>query len=593
MKKDATARGFDPSNPDHDDRVWTIEDLMEEIFGADGGSGPDTDASPRERVDWFFDMVESSSGDEVETVAAPRAAPVQRGAVPTEAPVAVPDHDLIRCLGVGGFGQVWIAWSRVTEHHLACKLIPEEKSLELEGLKRLKRRVPGHSGLFPIESVGSVDGWVYCLMPLAEPATSDHAVLDHSGYEPMTLETYLRRHGPRPGVEVAQVGAALAEAVEHLHTHGVTHGDIKPLNIMRIGGHWALADYGLARELATPTGEGHTPGYSPPDETPGTATSDQYALGVVLMELLTACSARRLDAFRETPIEKFDLDAEGLEVSGVIRRATDPDPEARFGSVGAFARALRAVAEPEAHAPRAGRAWFAAAAVALVLVAAAIAAVVMIPSSPGPGTPAAAPAPDALVGSFEIRHYRFNPETGNTVSVGPLGADNPSVLSRDDVTVHASFTEPAYCYLVSLDTDGRVRPRLPASPTAIPERRDALNYPSDPIEDPEGFLYNLSSGAGVQGFMLLASADPLPAWSDWIATRGEPTWSLENLPSRGVVLFDGEQTRYLSATREPMPPRGPVISDPIDWARSLEGVREVRFMAFPVLPSESEDKDGP
>ena len=74
----------------------------------------------------------------------------------------------------------------------------------------------------------------------------------------------------------------------------------------------------------------------------------------------------------------------------------------------------------------------------------------------------------------------------------------------------------------------------------------------------------------------------IPLWR--AATRGEPTWDRESLPADGVILFDGANTTYASATRGPMPRKGTLMLSPIDWARSQEDLTAVRFIAFPVLP---------
>jgi len=84
--------------------------------------------------------------------------------------------------------------------------------------------------------------------------------------------------------------------------------------------------------------------------------------------------------------------------------------------------------------------------------------------------------------------------------------------------------------------------------------------------------------------LLIASEHPLPAWSALIAGRGLPTWSPEELPSDGVVLFDGAQTRHLrSQTRGEVRARpGQLTVGPIDWARALQDIQAVRFVGFRV-----------
>ena len=71
------------------------------------------------------------------------------------------------------------------------------------------------------------------------------------------------------------------------------------------------------------TGEeptGHTPGYIPP-EGPGGTAADQFALGVVLMQMLTGWSCRMLNDFRSTPIEQLGLDTGAAAVRQIITAA--------------------------------------------------------------------------------------------------------------------------------------------------------------------------------------------------------------------------------------------------------------------------------
>ncbi|MCA9282919.1 MAG: serine/threonine protein kinase [Phycisphaeraceae bacterium] len=577
----------------NDDRRFRAEDLLSHVVDEiQRHETPTRDAvnaylNDLERRD-ELDEVPTAPTRQVEQRLAEQPVVPATASLPDTPPIEVPNHTLIRCLGVGGFGQVWLAKHALTEHYRACKLIPSDKAIELDGIRHLKQRVPDHPNLFPIEELGSVDGWLYCLMPLAESAATDHAVLESSSYEPMTLHTYLDRHGRRPSAEVAQIGADLARAVRHLHAHGVTHGDIKPANIMRIGGRWLLADYGLVRNLSKPTGDGHTPAYTPP-EGAGTTGADQFALGIVLMELLTGWPARMLKDFREVEVTKFKFDSEGPALAAIIRHASSDDPNQRYGSIDELIDELSAFTSSRAArgiglSP--ARLWSAIAVIAAVVALAAVFLSPLLRSSSKQDNDSLADAAALPVESFEVRHYHYDATSDTTIPVGSIDADNPAARANDDVTVHARFKSPQYCYLLSLDADGLVRPRLPDSPTDRPLSMSGFDYPSLPTNSPDDIMYTLSEGVGTQSFMLLVSDDPLPSWSDWIASRGEPTWTRESLPANGVILFDGVKEQFLSATREPMPRRGKLLTTPIDWARAQNAFTDIRFIAFPVLPAQ-------
>ncbi|TVQ33601.1 MAG: hypothetical protein EA376_01725, partial [Phycisphaeraceae bacterium] len=588
-----------------DERAWKAEEMLRAVI--EQSPPPDAEGvSTRRRIERYLDALEreesasspSESPSEPETLPDdPRAAASTPQTPDSDAvpPIQVPGHELLCPVpdGRGGFGQVWIARHSLLKHDRACKLIERGKAIELEGLRLLKQRISSHPNLFPIEEVGEVGAWLYCLMPLAESASTSPGLLDPSGYRPLTLGAFLKREGKRAPCEAAAIGAELAEGLRHLHTQDVTHGDIKPANILRLGERWALADYGLLRDGSSPRGEGHTPGYTPP-EGPGSEQADQYALGVVLMALLMKWPPKKLSEFREIATEQLKLDEAGAQLREIILRATAKDPRDRFDSAAELAEALRALAHEPAQTaePPLKQPWkrWAPAIAALAVLALLF---MIVPNLFPKSEPIAADAPDAAaapsplrIESFEVQHYRYDPIADLIHRVGPISADNPAARADDDVTIHARFTTPVHFYLLSLDADGRVRPRVPASPTEAPAPADSLDYPSDPAADPEGYLFNLSAGPGAQGFMLLVSDDPLPPWSDWIATRGEPTWSRETLPASGVILFDGVETRYASAMRDPMPRRGAIVLDPIDWAKSQSELVDIRFIAFPVLPNE-------
>ncbi|GIJ69404.1 serine/threonine-protein kinase [Virgisporangium ochraceum] len=113
------------------------------------------------------------------------------------------------------------------------------------------------------------------------------------------LRRRLRTGGPLPAQRAAEVVAQVADALGHIHALGITHGDVKPGNILLPddGGPVRLADFGVARRAGQPAGPTlATPEYVSPEVVAGDPPSpaaDVYALGIVVYELLCGRSPYR------------------------------------------------------------------------------------------------------------------------------------------------------------------------------------------------------------------------------------------------------------------------------------------------------------
>ena len=115
--------------------------------------------------------------------------------------------------------------------------------------------------------------------------------------EAVTLEEYIRRHGPLPMNEAQAIFNQLLNILEALHERNVLHRDLKPSNILLDrAGHVFLIDFGSAREFHTDALTNHTifytPGFAPPEQTSERArrgpATDIYAACATMYVLLTA-----------------------------------------------------------------------------------------------------------------------------------------------------------------------------------------------------------------------------------------------------------------------------------------------------------------
>ncbi len=218
----------------------------------------------------------------------------------------IPDHEVLRKIGGGAYGEVWLARG-VTGAMRAVKVVwredfEDERTFEreFEGILRFEPISRDHPGLVNVLHVGrSPDrhSFYYYVMELGDDihhGTEIHPV----EYEPRTLRADSKdtRAKQFPIDQCLEVGLRLAEALEHLHEKGLAHRDVKPSNIIFVGGKAKLADIGLVAARGQRTFVG-TEGFVPP-EGPGSAQADVYSLGKVLYEIATGKD--RLD-FPELP----------------------------------------------------------------------------------------------------------------------------------------------------------------------------------------------------------------------------------------------------------------------------------------------------
>ncbi len=259
----------------------------------------------------------------------------------------VPDYELLRKIGGGGYGEVWLARS-VTGLYRAVKIVrrdnfKDERPFlrELEGITRYQEMVaPGTLTQLALLHVGERpdEGWFHYVMELADDAENGREI-DPSTYVALTLKELKARRGWLPATDSLRLAVELAQGLAVLHDLGLLHRDIKPSNIILIHGMPKLADLGLVSSSDRTLTSVGTPDYAPP-EGPGSVRADLYSLGRVLYELLTGLPAADFPRIPDDFAGRTDQ-RQFLELNEVLLKAGNPVPEKRYGTAQAMLDDLR------------------------------------------------------------------------------------------------------------------------------------------------------------------------------------------------------------------------------------------------------------
>jgi len=275
---------------------------------------------------------------------------------------SVADHELIRPIGEGSFGVVWLA-KNILGSYRAVKVIyrrnfKDERPYqrEFQGIRHFEPISRSHGSFVAILQIGKNDarGYFYYVMDLADDCKRGQDI-DPQTYKPRTLSSELESRGKLPLHECVQIGMALVAGLGHLHHQRLIHRDIKPSNIIFVEGKAKFADVGLVTNRGKPATIQGTEGYIPRKGSGPSA--DLYALGKVLYELSTGKDRLEFPDLPTNITTGKDLQAV-RRFNDFLLRACDPEPNARFQSAREMFEELNKIHKTTQSENRVVKKWF-------------------------------------------------------------------------------------------------------------------------------------------------------------------------------------------------------------------------------------------
>jgi serine/threonine-protein kinase len=262
-------------------------------------------------------------------------------------------YEDLKVIGRGGMGMIYRARDPVLDRSVALKVISSfEVTADLRARfyreARACARLRDHPNIVTIHDMGEDDGRLFIVMELLE------------GEE---LQKIIARHAPLTLAEKLAIVRQICDGLYHAHQKGIVHRDIKPANIFLLpSGQVKILDFGIA-QIAAATTHGDltrtgmmmgSPRYMAPEQVRGQADprSDIFSVGAVAYELFSGRPPftgenplQILDQLRTvTPSRLSELDPTlPPELSTIVERALQKEPEQRFADLGEMGRELAAV----------------------------------------------------------------------------------------------------------------------------------------------------------------------------------------------------------------------------------------------------------
>jgi predicted Ser/Thr protein kinase len=264
-------------------------------------------------------------------------------------------YEIEKELGRGAMGVVYLGRDPKINRSVAVKTLRFDDDSDPESAKMIRDRFFREA-----ESAGTLNH-PHIIRIFDAGEDGDISFIAMELLDGQDLKKYVEKANLLPVSQVVEDVAAIADALDYAHAHGVVHRDIKPANVMRLkDGTLRVTDFGIARitsasKTATGTVMG-TPSYMSPEQLSGKkidGRSDLFSLGVMLYEMLTgekpfegesiATLLFRIASETHPDPRLLRPDRINTALNLVIDRALCKDPDRRYQRGADMARDLRAV----------------------------------------------------------------------------------------------------------------------------------------------------------------------------------------------------------------------------------------------------------
>ena len=255
-------------------------------------------------------------------------------------------YQLMRVLGRGGMGIVYLATDRSLDEIVAIKMLHVNSPQIADMLKhetKLARKIT-HRNIIRIYDFGELEGVQFVSMEYVKGTT---------------VKGLLKRVGRLPLGIGLRISKQVCEGLEAAHEQGVIHGDIKPENvILNARGEIKIMDFGVARASTVETGQHRvsgTPSYMSPEQFQGKMTdqrADIYSLGIMMFEFFaghvpftgkTLVQLLKHHLTTQLPnLARVNMELP-IDLVKIVQTATQKDPDDRFLSTGEMLAALREI----------------------------------------------------------------------------------------------------------------------------------------------------------------------------------------------------------------------------------------------------------